>query len=192
MSSEDPVLFETRAEWRRWLKANHNNEKEVWLLRYNKDSGKRSIPYDDAVEEAVCYGWIDGKLKNLDKERFMIRFTPRKDDSVWSLANKNKALRMIEKGKMTEHGLKKIKIAKENGAWENAYSSRDVPDLPSDLKAALKKDGRAWENFREFANTYKIGYISWVVSAKKTETRAKRISLIVERAREKKRPGVDP
>lgn len=192
MSSADPILFETRGEWRKWLRANHNKKKEVWLIRYNKDSGKKSILLSDAVEEAICYGWIDGKLRNLDNERYVIRFSPRKEDSVWSLANKNKALRMIKTGKMTEHGLRKIRIAKENGAWENAYSSRDVPELPSDLKFALKKDGKAWENFKGFANTYKIGYIYWVVSAKRPETRSDRISKIVERSREKKRPGVDP
>jgi len=190
MSPEDSVLFETRSEWRRWLKANHDRAGEIWLTRYRKDSGKRCIALHDAVEEAICFGWIDGKLKKVDEECFIIRFSPRKDNSVWSLANKRKAQRMIKEGRMTPQGMEKIRAAKGSGAWQRAYKSSYVPDLPKDLERALRKDGVAWKNFTAFADTYRGGYIFWVASAKRQETREKRIAAVVERAREKKKPGL--
>jgi uncharacterized protein YdeI (YjbR/CyaY-like superfamily) len=141
---ENAKLFINRNEWRRWLEKNHSIETGLWLIHYKKKSNKKSISYSDAVEEALCFGWIDSKLKKIDDERYILRYTPRKNKSVWSKINKNTAKKMIQLGKMTEAGLEKIKIAKKQGLWDLAYTNLKKDRLPSDLKKALltkKKHG---------------------------------------------------
>ena len=114
------VYAKTRLVWRKWLKQNSQSEKSVWLILYHKKSTVKSINYNDAIEEALCFGWIDSLTKNRDAESFYVTFTPRKPKSNWSKSNKDRAERMIEKGLMTQHGQKFIDIAKESGKWEAA------------------------------------------------------------------------
>ena len=137
---------------------------------------------EDAVEEAICFGWIDGQLKRLDTERFILRFSPRKPKSLWSMINKKRAERLIKSGRITNAGLIKIQEAKENGFWESAYTNKIKEDIPLDLKEALIKEKKAWKNFQGFANSYRNMYIGWVKGAKTAKTRTKRIKKVVEQS----------
>jgi len=184
-------LFLTMKEWRDWLEKYHTVETEVWLVHYKKKSDKKSISHVDAVEEALCFGWIDGKLKSIDDERFILRYSPRREKSVWSKINKDAAERLIKQGKMTKAGLEKITMAKKHGLWDAAYTNKVKERLPYDLKNALMSDNVAWNNFNNFANSYRNMYIGWVKNAKTDDTRKKRIHEVVKRSRNNVKPGIE-
>jgi len=194
MSNDDLAsvrLFNNRNEWRKWLEKNHSTKHGLWLIHYKKESNKKSVSHPDAVEEALCFGWIDSKLKRIDEERYILRYTPRKRKSVWSKINKDTAEKMIHLGKMTEAGLEKIKIAKKQGLWNTAYTNLKKDRIPSDLKKALLKNKEAWNNFNNFANSYRNSYIGWIKSAKSDITRINRIDEVVRRSIENIKPGVE-
>ena len=151
MEQVKPLYVKNRDEWRAWLLKNHEKEKEAWLLYYKKHTKKPTILYDDAVEGALCFGWIDGKVRSIDSEKYMQRFTPRGKKSVWSLLNKKRAEKMIKEKKMTKTGLNAINEAKKSGAWENAYTSRVKMEIFPQLKKALQKNKKAWDNFNNFS-----------------------------------------
>jgi uncharacterized protein YdeI (YjbR/CyaY-like superfamily) len=182
MSKSTDHEFLDRSEWRRWLQEHHSSEKEIWVLIHKKDSGKKGLKYEEAVEEAVCFGWIDGKMQSVDDFRFRQRFSPRKKNSPWSKSNKQRAEKMIQTGKMTPAGFETISEAKRNGKWDTAYSSSMVPSVPKDLEEALKKNGLSWMNFKSYSNSTKLQCIYWVNNAKKDETRRKRIANLVMKA----------
>jgi uncharacterized protein YdeI (YjbR/CyaY-like superfamily) len=184
---EEPLHFQIRADWREWLSKNHDLINYVWIIFFKKSMGKKGISPEEAVEEAICFGWIDGKLKRVDDERFMLRFSIRKDKSVWSKINRLRAEKLIADGKMTSSGLAKIIQAKKSGYWDKAYSNKIKDELPADLLEMLKKDLKAIDNFQRFANTYQNMYIGWVNSAKSIETRKKRIDKVVEQALKNKK-----
>ena len=184
------LTFTTRQEWRKWLEDHHNSETEVWLIYFKKHTGKPTIPYDDAVEEALCFGWIDGLVKRLDQERYTQRYTPRKKKSIWSESNKARVKKMISEGKMTPAGLALVELAKKSGEWDKA-SSREMPTVPPDLKKALAGNPKAEENFNNFAPSYWKQYLWWVDSAKREETRQRRIREVVKRAEENRKPGIE-
>jgi len=190
MKTTKTLYVTGRNDWRTWLGKNHDREKEIWLVFYKKHASKSGIPYDDAVEEALCFGWIDGTLKRIDSEKHIIRFTPRRKNSVWSEINRKKAEEMIKEGRMTEAGLAKIEEAKKNGKWQSAYTSKKKLPVPPDLKKALMKNKKACGNFNNFASTYQNMYIGWVIDAKRKETRERRIKQVVERAEQNKKPGM--
>ncbi len=181
------LSFRSRKEWRNWLEKNHSKAKEVWLVHYKKSAGKIGIRLEEAVEEALCFGWIDGKLRKIDSERFILRYSPRKAGSVWSKINRERAERMIEAEKMTAAGLSAIEEAKRSGAWDGSYTNLKPDEVPADLLAALAKDKRALHNFQGFANSYRNMYIYWVTSTKTDETRRKRIEKVVEQALKNKK-----
>ena len=191
MEISEGLFFNDRNEWRKWLEKNHLKASEVFLIHYKKSSGKGGLNHFDAVEEALCFGWIDSKLKKLDEERFILRYTPRKGKSVWSKINKETAERMIQSGKMTEAGMEKINLAKKQGLWQTAYTNIVKERLPSDLKKSLLENKVAWKNFQSFANSYRNTYIGWVKNAKTNSTRKKRICEVVKRSKENKKPGID-
>jgi uncharacterized protein YdeI (YjbR/CyaY-like superfamily) len=188
---ENAIHFKNKNEWRTWLQKNHNALKEIWLIHYKKSSNRKGLNHNDAVEEALCFGWIDSKLKKIDNERFILRYSPRKEKSIWSKINKEKAEKMILLGKMTKSGLEKIDLAKKHGLWETAYTNKVKGRLPSDLKNALISDEVAWKNFQNFANSYRNMYIGWVKNAKTKATREKRIYEVVMRSKENKKPGIE-
>ncbi|MBM3300524.1 MAG: YdeI/OmpD-associated family protein [Deltaproteobacteria bacterium] len=192
MESPDGMLFENRRKWREWLEKNHDKSDEIWLIQYRKHTRIAGMSYKEALEEALCFGWIDSRTRRLDDDRFLLRFTPRKPNSLWSKINKETAERMMAAGQMTPAGLSTIEEAKRNGRWQSAYTSRDPVDLPRDLEEALRGDEEAWRNFNRFAYSYQTQYSYWVLSAKKDETRKKRIAEVVRRSAENRRPGVDP
>lgn len=179
--------FLDREEWRKWLEENHSSKKEIWVIIHKKKSGKEGLRYKEAVEEAICFGWIDSKMQSVDKIRFRQRFSPRKKNSIWSKNNKETAEKMIKVGKMKEAGLETVNEAKRNGKWNIAYSSKMPLIVPKDLAAALKEKESAGMKFNEFSNSTKLRYIYWVESARNNETRRKRIIEVVKKASQKNR-----
>jgi uncharacterized protein YdeI (YjbR/CyaY-like superfamily) len=180
----------SRAAWRRWLSSNHSSTGEIWLVLYKKHVDKPCVAYDDAVEEALCFGWIDGILKRIDDEQHAIRFSPRRRNSPWSDSNRKRIDKMTRQGKMTEAGLAVVREAKENGRWQQAGEPRsDVP--PDDLQRALKRNRAARELFEKLSPSHRRQYIGWIEEAKRDETRQRRIRKTVERLAAGKRPGID-
>jgi uncharacterized protein YdeI (YjbR/CyaY-like superfamily) len=175
MKSCDKLYVTSRDERRLWLRRNHSIAKEVWLIYYRKHAGKPSIPYDDSVEEALCFGWIDSIIKKIDDEKFARKFTPRKANSSWSEANKKRVRKMIKEGMMTEGGLAKIREAKESGVWLKTTPARKEPVIPPYIKEVLKKNRKALENFYNLAKSYRRQYVGWITSAKREETRRRRL-----------------
>jgi uncharacterized protein YdeI (YjbR/CyaY-like superfamily) len=189
---QDRTLYVTnRDDWRRWLKKNHSSQKEVWLIYFKKHTGKPRIPYDDAVEEAICFGWIDSTVKRLDDQKYAQKFTQRNQKSNWSELNKKRAKKMIKQGRMTQAGLVKFKQAgkqKQEEAKEKPAGRKLL--IPSDLKKALSANKKALENFNNFAPSYRRLYIGWIKDAKRPETRQKRIKQTIKWAVENKKPGM--
>ncbi len=176
------LFFTSREDWRAWLELNHSRAGHVWLIFYKKGSVKKGVSLAEAVEEAICFGWIDGQLRRVDEETFKLRFSPRQAGSVWSQINKVRAEKLIAERRMAEAGLAKIAEAKKTGYWDTAYTNKIKGEMPPDLQDALLKDGKAFENFQNFANTYRNMYIGWITSAKTAETRKKRINKVVEQS----------
>jgi uncharacterized protein YdeI (YjbR/CyaY-like superfamily) len=179
-----------RDEWREWLKENHESKKEVWLVYYKKRTGKASVPYDDSVEEALCFGWVDSIVKKLDEETFARKFTPRKGESRWSGANKKRVLEMIEQGKMAEAGLKRIKDAKASGEWSKVREAPKGLVIPSCLKEALAMDEKASHYFDKLAYSYKRQAVAWIASAKKEETRERRVAEVIRLFEQNRKLGL--
>ncbi len=190
MELDKALYFKSSRAWRRWLEKNHDKESEALLIHYKKGSGKSGVSYSEALDEALCFGWIDSRLKSIDDERFVLKYSPRKSKSIWSKVNKERAERLIEAHKMTDEGLARIEEAKKNGLWDAAYTNRVKERMTSDLKKALLTDRIAWNNFQNFANSYRNMYIGWVNSAKTEETRNRRIAEVVKRSHANKKPGV--
>ncbi len=168
------ILFKTRNEWRSWLKTNGSKEKIVWLIYYKKHVDKTSIIQTDAVEEALCFGWIDSIVKRIDKERYMQKYTPRNEKSIWSDVNKKRVAKLIKNGKMTEAGMNKIRIAKKNGSWDKVQIFENIEKIPAEFEITLSKNKIARSNFDRLATSYKKQYIYWIGTAKKEETRKRR------------------
>jgi uncharacterized protein YdeI (YjbR/CyaY-like superfamily) len=179
-----------REDWRAWLKENHDKEQEVWLIFYKKQTGKPVIPYDDAVEEALCFGWIDSIIKRMDDEKFSRKFTPRKADSKWSELNKKRVKKMIRQGRMTEAGLALINAAKKSGKWEQVISQPKELNIPPGIKDALSVNKKAWENFNQLAPSHQRQYIGWITTAKKEETRQRRLKEALEILAQGKKLGM--
>ena len=150
-----------REEWRKWLEKNHEKEKEIWLVFPRKSSGKERIPYKDCVEEALCYGWIDGILKNIDEEKYCQRFSPRRSNSQLSELNKEHVRRMIKLGKMTPAGLKAIAHAYDIKKDEKEAKKLVIPE---DILQTIKSNKEAWKNFQKFSIGYKRVRISYIES----------------------------
>lgn len=179
MSSFDSKLRQihpkTRAGWRSWLKQNHERAEGVWLIYYRSSTGKRKLSWEEAVREALCFGWIDSKVKPIDDERFRQVFTPRKPQSVWSKVNKQHATELFEAGLMTDAGLRAVEIAKENGAWSLLEPVDDLI-IPPDLEAALAKSGRAQKAYEALPTSGKRLMLYSLYSAKREDTRSKRLA----------------
>jgi uncharacterized protein YdeI (YjbR/CyaY-like superfamily) len=179
-----------RDQWRAWLERNHKVVKGVWLVSYKKHTRKPTIPYNDAVEEALCFGWIDSIIKRLDDEKYMQRYTPRKKKSVWSELNKRRVRKMIRQGRMTEAGLAAIREAKKNGQWTRRPKAADAEAIPPELSKALAANKKAGQNFDKLAPSYRRQYIGWFLSAKRDETRKKRLKEIVRLLSQNKKLGL--
>ncbi|MBE0688193.1 MAG: YdeI/OmpD-associated family protein [Anaerolineaceae bacterium] len=174
------LYVETLAAWRSWLKKNHDLSQSVWLVFYKKETGKPSLSYQEAVEEALCYGWIDSIIKKIDDESYLRKFTPRKDDSKWSTLNKKRVEKMMREKRMTQYGLAKVEIAKQNGVWDKPEELRPQFVMHEDFQAALDQHPKALEFFNSLNKADRQQYIYWVASAKREETRQKRIKESLE------------
>jgi len=178
--SDDPIFFEDREEFRDWLEANHDTAEVLWVGYYKVDVDRTGIGYEESVEEALCFGWIDGLIHGIDDDTYTRRFTPRKPDSNWSKANVARVEAMIEAGRMTPAGMALIEAAKASGAWEGAYRLSDDHEIPEELEAALRENPPAWEQFQAFSNTDQYAYIALFVQAQTEETRQRRLDRTVE------------
>lgn len=183
--------FDGSDEWRKWLEENHEQDKGIWVVLQKVKSPNIGIKYNEALDEALCYGWIDGKMTRLDEYEFKQWFSPRRRNSPWSKRNRDKATKLIDEGKMMPSGYKEIEKAKENDRWDAAYSSREPPVMPDEMLEALKKNKAAYENFMAFPNSAKTTYLYWVNDAKRDATKLKRITKVVERSAAGKKPGID-
>lgn len=164
------------AEWRRWLAENHTREKDgIWLVYYKKQAGKSSVEYEESVEEALCFGWVDSLIKRIDENAYCRKFTPRKEDSKWSVSNKERVEKIIREGRMTEFGLAKIEAAKRLGNWHLPARPDIDLELAPEFTAALASNKKARESFESLAPTYQKHFIGWIVTAKRPDTRAKRV-----------------
>ncbi|TAE59940.1 MAG: hypothetical protein EAZ89_02010 [Bacteroidetes bacterium] len=171
----------SREDWRRWLAENQDKEKNLWLVIYRKQSGIPSVYYDEAVDEAICFGWIDSKINKRDEVSFYQFFARRNPKSNWSKVNKEKVARLLAAGLIEEPGLKMIELAKQTGTWTALDGVEDAV-IPPDLKAAFDQNPTAWAYFDAFPRSAKRGILEWLLNAKRPETREKRIREIVEKA----------
>lgn len=178
-------------EWRLWLEANHGQNNSIWVVIQKVKSPNAGVKYDEALDEALCFGWIDSKMRRLNEYEFIQWFSPRRRNSLWSRRNRDKAEMLIGEGRMTNAGLAEIEKAKINGRWEAAYSSKDAPTIPDDLTEELKLNKAAHDNFMAFPNSARYMYIHWINDAKRDSTRARRINRVVERAAKNRKPGID-
>ncbi len=170
-----------RAAWRAWLAANHATRPGVWLVNYKKGSGKPSVTEVEAIDEALCFGWIDSMMHPVDAERYEVLFSPRKPKSTWSQRNKLRVAHLTLDGLMTEAGLACVAAAKANGSW-NALDAVEQLQAPPDLVDALAADTAAHAYFDGLTASAKKGIIWWVLSAKRPETRSRRIAETVRLA----------
>ncbi|MBC7933132.1 MAG: YdeI/OmpD-associated family protein [Rubrivivax sp.] len=179
-----------RAEWRAWLEENHARETEVWLISYKKHTGRPSVPYNDAVEEALCFGWIDSIARRLDDERYVQKYTPRKDTSNWSESNRRRLKRLVEAGKMTSAGMLKVGGGVLDAPLEEPGTKKKEVEVPQFFKDALMKKRKAWDNFNGLAPSYRREYVAWVADAKREQTRARRLEEAVRLLTENKKLGM--
>ena len=178
-----------REEWHKWLEENHSTEQGIWLIYYKKPSGKPRIPYNDAVEEALCFGWIDGKIKRVNDDYYIQWFTPRRPGSRWSALNLSKVKRLIESGQMKPAGM--LEYEKALKRPERIYDTKKEENLviPEDLLVALKNNEIAYTNFINFPPSSRKLYIFWLNDAKRVETRKTRIIRIVKQSGMNMKPG---
>jgi len=168
----------SRQEWREWLEKNHIGKQSIWLIYYKKKSKVSTVSYNEAVDEALCFGWIDSKAKPLDDERYMQFFSKRKNNSVWSKINKGKVERLVKEGLMTKAGFEIIEKAKQNGSW-TILDEAEALIIPQDLEDNFKMNQDAKKYFVRLSRSDKRNILQWLVLAKRPETRQKRITEII-------------
>lgn len=175
------VQFKSAKAWAAWLAKNHARSSGVWLRLAKKASGIPSPTYDEALDVALCYGWIDGLKKTYDADTWVQRFTPRKPQSVWSKRNRAKVAELIRAKRMTPAGLRAVQLAKRDGRWHAAYDSQSNARVPADLRAALARNARAKAFFATLTGSNRYAILFRVHTAKRAETRARRIAEFVAR-----------
>lgn len=188
-SLDAPVrLFKTQDAWEAWLEKNAQSAPGLWMRLAKKASKLQSIDYQQALESALCYGWIDGLKKSYDEDSWIQKFTPRRKRSLWSKINRAKALELIAQGRMREAGHAAIEQAKQNGQWEAAYDSHRTIEVPADLEAELKKSRRARETFDSLQRSHRFAVLIRLQLAKKEETRKRRLALFMEKLKRGESP----
>jgi len=178
---------QNRKEWRIWLELNHADKDAVWLIFHKKKSPNHNLSWSDSVDEALCFGWIDSTKRTVDSEKYKQYFSKRKAKSNWSKINKEKVKALIDQGLMEQKGYKSIEVAKENGSW-SILDGVEALIIPDDLKEELTKHKGAREYFNILSKSDKKILLYWVVSAKRSETRQKRVLVIAQSASEKMKP----
>lgn len=187
-SSEfEEVFAPDRAVWRAWLAEHHGSAPGVWLNFYKKGSSKASVTLIEAIEEALCFGWVDSRMRSVDRERYVLIFTPRKAKSPWSPGNKERVERLIAAGRMAPAGLAAVEAAKADGRWD-AYPNAVEQPMPDELAAALAASPDAARHFATYGPGLRRELVNWVARAKRAETRQKRIAIIFTAATEGRNP----
>lgn len=179
MDSREAIPFETRDQLEKWLKTNHQTERELWVRLFKKDSGKPSVTWEDCVVAALAWGWIDGLRRALDDVSFLQRLTPRRPKSTWSKKNREHAERLIAEGRMQPSGLAHVEAARQDGRWEQAYAGSSEMVIPDDFLEAVRKNARANKFFATLDRRNLFVIYHRVQTAKRVETRKKRIADIV-------------
>ena len=192
MNLQPRIHCPTRKDWRKWLQENHATATEVWLHYHRKHSGKPSVTYLESVEEALCFGWIDGIKRRVDEDRYAHRFTPRRPNSRWSPRNIELAERLIESGQMTGAGLAAFRSRVEYDPAFLAQKEQATPSLPEGFEAALERNSRAARNFEAMAPGYRRQYLAWIGDAKREATRERRIAKAVDMLEQNLKPGMNP
>lgn len=178
---ELPILsFKTQSEFSEWLEKHHAISDGIWIQLFKKHSGVESITYAQAVEESLCYGWIDSLAKKYDEKSYIQKFTPRRTKSMWSKINIGHIERLIKEGRMKESGLKEVERAKTDGRWQKAYDSSTTMQMPEDFIKEVNKDKKAKEFFQELNKSNKFAIAFQLHNAKKPETRQRRLLKFVE------------
>lgn len=175
-----PTFFATPAQWRAWLETHHAQQRELWVGFYKRDSGRPSITWPESVDQALCFGWIDGVRKSIDDISYTIRFTPRKARSIWSTVNLERVQALTAQGLMHPAGLKAHAARAEERSGVYSHEQKDRPTLTAGDEKKLKANEKAWSFFQAQAPWYQRGAIHWVMSAKKEETRLKRLATLIE------------
>ncbi len=176
----EQIYIETAAAWRNWLAEHHDKQKGVWLIYYKKHTGKPRVAYDEAVEEALCFGWIDSTVKRIDDERYMQQFTPRNAKSNWSELNKRRVKKLTREGRMMPPGIKSIEIAKQNRKWFEPDQPQINYALSPELINLLKAKKKAFSAYDKLSPSKRKLFTNWVMSAKRPVTRHKRFNEMVE------------
>lgn len=177
-----PTFYaDSQKSWRNWLEVNHQREKAVWLIIYKKDSKVPSVYYSEAVDEALCFGWVDSKPNKRDGQSYFQYFSKRNPKSNWSRVNKEKVQRLLDEGLMAPAGIQLIAQAKENGAW-TALDEVENLIVPADLQDLFDQNPRAFENWEQFPPSARRGILEWIFNAKRSATRQKRIRETVDLA----------
>jgi len=166
----ETLAVQSRQEWRQWLKENHDSRPEIWLMFHKRHNSAESLSYNDAVEEAICFGWIDSLVKRLDDTRYARKFTPRNADSRWSTINRRRYADLESRGLLTASGLMRAPTSRSGDALRPPASAP-----PSYIEQALEANPRAWRHFEQLAPSYRRAYIGWIESAKRNETKEKRL-----------------
>ena len=169
----------SRAAWRAWLERNHRRRTEVWLVFFKAHTGKPRVEYEDAVEEALCFGWVDSLVKRLDDARYARKFTPRKARSSWSPSNRRRVAKLVDEGRMTPAGMAVVTFGVSEAAGKDAaHPGRPEggPELPPGLLRLLKGNARAWRTFATLAPSHRRNYVHWITQATKEETRLRRLA----------------
>lgn len=173
-------MFKSKPDWAAWLEKNHGKSSGLWLRLAKKDSGMRSVSYKEALDVALCYGWIDAQKRPEDDKTWLQRFAPRSEKSIWSKINRQKALELIACGDMKAAGLEVIESAKKNGRWEAAYDSPSRATVPEDLQVALNRNARAKAFFEKLDGANRYAVLFRIQTVKKAETRVRKIREFVE------------
>ena len=172
------IEFRDRTTWRAWLRRHHRTAPGVWLVYHKKASGTPSVRYEEAVREALCYGWIDSLVRAMDTQCYRQLFTLRKPGSIWSPTNKRRVAALVAEGRMTKAGLAKVAVAKMDGSWRSLDAAETLR-IPAELRRALAAEGDALRHFCGFAPALRKSMLYWLTSAKRPETRARRLAKLV-------------
>jgi uncharacterized protein YdeI (YjbR/CyaY-like superfamily) len=182
-----PLFFSTPGAFRKWLARNHNREPELWVGFYRKDSGRPSITWPESVDEALCFGWIDGLRKKIDHESYKIRFTPRRAKSTWSAVNISRVAVLTREGRMQPAGIAAFARREENNSRKYSFENRDAAKLTADDERAFRRGPTAWEFFQAQPPGYRRLAAWWIISAKRPETRRARLDRLIETSRARRR-----
>ena len=174
------IAFETQQDWEAWLEEHHANTKGIWLKLAKKDTGIASVSYAEALEDALCYSWIDGQKASFDEQYWLQKFTPRSPKSIWSKVNCGKATVLMAEGRMQPAGMQQVELAKADGRWEAAYESQSKITVPADFQSALDKNQQARDFFNTLHSVNRYAILFRIQTAKKPETRSARIQKFIE------------